>query len=138
MKIVVVQTPVTAPAFPGLPDGSARQDSRMSTPEPGLDLHEWMTRWEEMQEALEEDPEGALPELADLVESLLVERGFLSETGEPVTEETRDPEIIDRYRAGREIATLAEAGNADPGDVADAINNLREVYEFLIVERGTP
>jgi hypothetical protein len=110
----------------------------MSTPEPGLDLHEWQTRMQELELELEESPLEALPEFADFIERVMIERGFLSETGEKVTEQTRDPEIIDRYKAAREIATLAEAGDADPGDIADAINQLRELYEFLVVERGAP
>jgi hypothetical protein len=106
--------------------------------EPGLDLHEWQTEMEALQEQLEEAPEEALPDLADLVERIMVERKLLTETREPVTAEGYDPDLIDRYRAGREIATLAEAGDAAPGDVANAINNLREVYDELIVERGAP
>lgn len=43
----------------------------MSQSEPGLDLHEWETRWAELQEALSEDPAGALPEACDLVEETL-------------------------------------------------------------------
>ena len=110
----------------------------MSTPEPGLDLHAWQTEMEQLQEQLEDSPLEALPEFADLVERIMVERGVLSETREPIAEESNDPEVIDRYRAAREIATLAEAGTADPGDLADAINNLREVYDYLVVERGAP
>jgi hypothetical protein len=118
--------------------GGVRQEIAMSTPEPGLDLHEWQTLMEQLNEQLEESPLEALPEFADLIERIMVERGILSETGEPVTELTVDPEIIDRYRAAREIATLAEAGDADPGDLADAINQLRELYDFLAVEHGAP
>ena len=110
----------------------------MSDIEPGLDLHDWQTQMESLQEQLEDSPEEALPDLADLVERMLVERGVIDETGEPVTESTRDPEIVDRLRAARETATRAEAGDADPGDVADAINNLRELFDGIVVERGTP
>lgn len=110
----------------------------MSTPEPGLDLHEWQTEMESLQEQLEDSPEEALPDFADLVERIMIERGVLAENGESVTEEVRDPEVTERYRAAREIATQAEAGDAAPGDVADAINNLRELFDFLVVERGAP
>ena len=106
--------------------------------EPGLDLHDWQTQMEALQEQLEDSPEEALPDLADLVERMLVERDVLVETHEPVTEQTRDPEITERYRSAREVATRAEAGDADPGDVADAINNLRELFDQIAVERGTP
>jgi hypothetical protein len=110
----------------------------MSTPEPGLDLHDWQTQMEQLDEQLKDSPLEALPEFADLIERIMVERSILTETGEPVTAENRDPEIVDRYRSAREIATLAEAGDADPGDLADAINNLRELYEYLVDERGAP
>jgi hypothetical protein len=109
----------------------------MST-DPGLDLHEWQTQMEQLDGQLEESPLEALPELADLIEQIMVERGLLTETREPVTAEGNDPEVLDRYRAAREIATLAEAGTADPGDVANAINNLREAYVQLVNDRGAP
>ena len=106
--------------------------------EPGLDLHEWQTEMEALEEQLEDSPEEALPDLADLVGRIMVGRKLLTPTHEPVTAEGNDPELIDRYRAAREIATLAEAGDAAAGDVADSINSLREVYDELIVERGAP
>jgi hypothetical protein len=93
---------------------------------------------QQLELELEESPLEALPELADFIEQIMIERKFLTETGEKVTEENRDPEIIDRYLAAREIATLAEAGDADPGDIADAINQLRELYAYLVVEYGAP
>jgi hypothetical protein len=110
----------------------------MSTPDPGLDLHEWQTRMQELELELEDSPLEALPELADFIEQVMIARGLLTETGEKVTEQILEPEIVDRYKAAREIATLAEAGDADPGDLADAINQLRELYEFLVVERWAP
>ena len=110
----------------------------MSDIEPGLDLHDWQTRMEALQEQLEDSPEEALPDLADLVERMLVERGVIGESRDPVTESARDPEIVERLRSAREVATRAEAGDADPGDVADAINNLRELFDELAVERGAP
>lgn len=99
----------------------------MSTPEPGLDLHEWLTERESLQEQLEESPEEALPDFVALVGRMLEERG----AGD-------DPELTERYEAARETARRAESGDADPGDVADAINNLGELFDDLVVERGAP
>ena len=110
----------------------------MTSPDPGLDLHDWTTQMESLREQLEDSPVEALPELADLIERIMVERRILSETGEPVTEQSIDPEVVLRYRSARETATLAEAGDADPGDLADAINNLLELYDHLVVEHGAP
>ncbi len=108
----------------------------MSTPEPGLDLHEWQTEMESLQQDLEEAPEQALPDFADLVERMLAARGY--DLGEPATAEGQDPEVVTRYRAARDTATRAEAGDADPGDVADAVDALRELYDELVVDRGAP
>jgi len=104
--------------------------------EPGLDEHEWRTRMEQLDEELRDEPEAALPELADLLEEMLEARGY--ELHEPTTEEGDSPEIVTTYDAARDTANRAEAGEADPGDVADAINGLRLLFDTLIVERATP
>lgn len=108
----------------------------MSTPEPGLDRHEWQTERESLQEQLEDSPEETLPDFAALVERMLEARGF--DLAEGVTAAGDDPELVDRWRAARDVAAAAETGDADPGDVANAVNNLSELYDDLIVERGAP
>ena len=104
--------------------------------EPGLDEHDWRTRMEQLDEELREAPDAALPELADLVEEMLEARGY--ELHEQTTEEGDSPEIVAAYEAARETASRAEAGEADPGDVADAINGLRALFDTLIAERAAP
>ncbi|MGB2954037.1 MAG: hypothetical protein WBB74_11705 [Gaiellaceae bacterium] len=104
--------------------------------EPGLDRHEWETEFTSLEEDLHESPDQALPELADLVERMLIARGF--DLGEPVTFEGDDRDVVADYLAARDIANLTERGDADPGDVAQAIQNLREVYDFLLAERRAP
>ena len=99
----------------------------MSTPEPGLDLHEWQTERESLQEQLEESPEEALPDLAGLVGRMLDARA----AGD-------DPELRERYDPACETARRAEGGDADPGDVADAINSLSELFDTLVVQQGAP
>jgi hypothetical protein len=109
----------------------------MSMQEPGLDLHAWESEYESLEPDLEDDPTRALPELANLVERMLGERGYQLE--EPVTAQGNDPEILAEYRAAREVADLADAAEQpDPGDVASAINGLRAIYEYLIAERAAP
>lgn len=91
----------------------------MSQSDPGLDLHEWETRWAELEEALSEDPAGALPEACDLVEETLG-LDYVSD------------ELELSYRAAREVADALERGeDVDPGDIAAAIENLRAVREAV-------
>ena len=104
--------------------------------EPGLDLHEWESRWQQLEDEAVDSPVETLPDMTRLIEEMLVERGY--QLDEPVTAEGEDPEIVKQFLAAVEIARLADAGEADPGDVADAINGLRAVYEYVISERAPP
>ena len=104
--------------------------------EPGLDLHEWATRWSELEEAAAEDAAGSLPEMDRLLEEMLTERGI--QLDEPVTEEGDDPDLVRQFLAAREITRLAEAGNVDPGDVGAAIEGYRALYEHFSTENPAP
>jgi hypothetical protein len=87
----------------------------MSMNEPGLDLHEWETRWAELEEALAEDPAGALPEACDLIEETLG-LDYLSD------------ELELSYQAARDVADAIERGDdVDPGDIGAAVENLRAI-----------
>jgi hypothetical protein len=99
--------------------------------EPGLDLHEWETRWQELEPLLEDDPSSALPEACDVVEQVLGERGIgLERLG------GENDELVAGYEAAREVADRLERGDqVDPGDVGAAIANLRGVYDALLEHR---
>ena len=104
--------------------------------EPGLDLHEWETRWAELQDAVADDPVEALAEMVHFVEQLLEERGF--QLDEPVTAEGDDPEVVRDFLAAREIAAAAEDGGADRDDVATALEHLQEIYDYVVNDRVPP
>jgi len=105
--------------------------------EPGLDRHEWETQWEQLQPLVQDSPAEALPELDRLLEEMLAARGFPLD--DPVMVEGEEPEVVRDFRAARELMQRIERGlDDDPGDVAQAINNYREVYEFLIADRRAP
>ncbi len=103
----------------------------MSQNEPGLELHEWETRWQELEPLFEDDPGGTLPEACDFVAQTLRESDLDPDStpGEP-------DEILSAYAAARQTATRIEAGeDVDPGDIGAAIENLRAVYESLRATR---
>ena len=101
----------------------------MSQNEPGLELHEWETRWSELEQLFEEDPAGALPEACDFVERTLAESGRAA-TGEETDE------LSAAYRAARETADRIERGeDVGPGDVGAAIENVRAVFESVRAAR---
>lgn len=104
--------------------------------EPGLDLHDWETRWHELQELAADEPAETLPEIVRFVEQMLRERRIPLD--EPVTAEGDDPDIIRDFLAARDVANAAEAGAADPEDVMVALDNLREIYVYLVTDRAPP
>ena len=108
----------------------------MSSQEPGLDLHEWTSRFESLEPDLRDDPAGALPELRRLVEDMLRERGYVPD--DPVASEGDDPEVLATYAAGRDLALRSEAGGVDPSDIGEAVHNFIAVYEHLVAERPAP
>jgi hypothetical protein len=106
--------------------------------EPGLDRHEWESRWASLEEELEDSPRDVLPELDELVDQMLNERGYAID--DPVTREGDDREIVAEFLAARETTQLL-ADNPDavsPGDVAAAVNGYRSLYEYLLEERTPP
>jgi hypothetical protein len=101
--------------------------------EPGLDRHEWETEWEQLEPDLEDSPSEALHELDDLIARMLTEAGYPLDTEDPVDDEGIDPEVMTSFFAAREITRQVDRGDdVDPGDVAQAVNLYRELYEHLI------
>jgi hypothetical protein len=109
----------------------------MSTPEPGLDRHEWESEFQALEPELETAPMEALPELGDLVERMLDERGF--DVDDPVVREGEDRDIVAEFLAARETTLMLERGDdVSPGDVAAAIAGYRSIFEHLVNDRSTP
>jgi hypothetical protein len=104
--------------------------------EPGLDLHDWETRWEQFLEDAEDSPAEALSEMDRLLEEMLTARGY--QLNEPVTASGEEPEVVKQFIAAREITRLADAGDVDPGDVADAIEGYRSLFELITGEFAEP
>ena len=99
----------------------------MNTNEPGLDLHEWETRWAELEDELAEDPATALPLACDEIETLLGVH-----EGDPALR-AQNTELEAAYEAAREVADRSEQGvDVDPGDIGAAIENLRLVRDAVL------
>jgi predicted type IV restriction endonuclease len=105
--------------------------------EPGLDRHEWESEWESIEEGIHDDPVDAVAELDMLVHRMLEESGF--DIDDPVEREGDEREVVANFLAAREIklAIDRESDDISSGDVAAAINNYRDVYEYLIATRST-
>ncbi len=106
--------------------------------EPGLDRHEWESRWAVLEEEAEEAPAEALPEIDRLLEEMLTARGYVLD--DPVIREGEDREVVAEFLAAREVTRLADEGSEDisPGDIASAFNDYRSLHEYLIEQRSPP
>ena len=105
--------------------------------EPGLDKHLWESWWQQFDEDVQTAPAEALPELDDLIFQMLEARGYALD--DPVVREGDDRDVVAEFTAAHEITAAVEAGkDVEKEDVDRAIANYRDLYEFLIVERGSP
>ena len=105
--------------------------------DPGLDRHAWETEWEALEPLLADSPAETLPELGDLVERMLVGRGYAID--EASAGAGAEPEIVAEFLEARRITRLVDSGESvDPGDVGAAVTAYRSLYEQLIEERRTP
>ncbi len=105
--------------------------------EPGLDRHTWESEWQSLEPLVVDSPEEALPELDNLIERMMLERGYpLDEEG---ARESAEPEVVAEFLEARRIARLVDEGQTvDPGDVGAAITGYRNLYEYLLAERRAP
>jgi uncharacterized protein (UPF0297 family) len=115
-------------------DESAVKAEEMN--EPGLDLHEWETRWAELQELAEGAPDEALPEIVRAVEQMLTERGY--DLANPVVVEGEDPDLVRDFTAARDIARAAEQGELEREDIETALEDLAEIHDYLVEQRAAP
>jgi hypothetical protein len=104
--------------------------------EPGLDLHEWESQWAQLQEDAADAPEEALPEIVRLTEQMLADRGYDLENPVAVEDESRD--VVADFLAAREIARAAETTKVDQEDIQTALEDLTEIHDFLVEDRGAP
>ncbi|HZT90447.1 MAG TPA: hypothetical protein VFA05_00245 [Gaiellaceae bacterium] len=105
--------------------------------EPGLDEHEWISRWAALDEDVRESPAEALPELDELVAEMMTARGLPLEEREG--EDVSEPETVRQFAEARRVTRQLESGDPyDPGDVANAIDGYRSLYEYLLGRGATP
>jgi hypothetical protein len=104
--------------------------------DPGLNRHEWESEMASLEEALRDDPGGALSELDDLVVRMLEETGY--DVADPVVREGEEREIVAEFVAAHEIKEAYERGSDDlsPGDIAAAVNGYRAIFEYLASSRS--
>jgi hypothetical protein len=101
--------------------------------EPGLDRHEWESEWEQLEPELESSPSETLHDVDDLIARMLSSAGYPTDTTDEVDDGGIDPEVVVSFLSARAITRQVERGDdVDPGDIAQAVNDYRELYEHLL------
>ena len=100
--------------------------------DPGIDRHDFAGEWESVWEDVSTDPAESLPNLEDIVRRLLERHGYVLDTDDPASR-GEEVEVLAPYWSARESAEMVRDGeDIDDGDVAQAIADLKEIYESLI------
>jgi hypothetical protein len=105
--------------------------------DPGETLYDWEGEMATLDDELHESPAETLPELDNLLRRMLEQSGY--ELSDPVVREGDEREVVTEYLAAHEITTALErdAEGISPGDVAEAINDFRELFDFLVATHGS-
>ena len=99
----------------------------------GRDRHEWQTEWQTLEPLVIDSPAESLPELDELVERLMIERGYPISVQETEARGFAEPEIVAEFLEARRIARLVAQGeDVDPGELSSAITCYRGLYEYLL------
>jgi hypothetical protein len=105
--------------------------------DPGLDKHLWESWWQQFEEDVQTSPGEALSELDGLIAQMLEARGYAIE--DPVAIEGDDRDVVADFLGAHEITQAVDQGKeVEPEDIETAIENYRELYEFLIEDRAAP
>jgi hypothetical protein len=99
--------------------------------DPGVDLHIFETEWAAAWEDVHSDPAESLPVLDEIIGRMLESAGYAPD--DEVARAGDEREVLDRYLAVHDAIVDGDI-DEDPGDVADAINALTEVYEALHIQ----
>jgi hypothetical protein len=99
--------------------------------EPGLDEHGWASRYEALEPELRDAPAETLADLDELIAEMMEARGY--PLAERPGEDTTAPETIRQFTEARRVTRQIDTGDPyDPGDVANAVDAYRSLYDHLL------
>ena len=97
------------------------------------------TRWATVQSRFVDDPRGALSDADALVNEVMSVRGYpMSDFDQRAADISVDhPQVVDHYRAAREIAVRHNRGDASTEDLRKAVVHYRWLFEELLEDPQT-
>jgi len=97
---------------------------------------EYRREWQTVQTRFVDDPEGAIHDADALIEALMSERGYpVGDFDMQVADlSVQHGDVLQHYRAAHEIATAANAGEADTEALRRAMVHYRALFASLLDE----
>jgi hypothetical protein len=102
------------------------------TPDVGVSIHEWRTRWAQIEEDRDDSPGEALEEASALIDEMLVQlhvetRGAALAGTEDISRTSEElREVVERWRGD---------GSTTRGELTDAFDEARDTFEYLVSGR---
>ena len=97
----------------------------------------FLRQWRVVQAQFVDDPSGATAQANTLIKEVMRQRGYpmgdFDRRAEDVS--VRHPEVVQHYRAAREIAQRNEHGQAATEDLRQALVHYRALFQELLDER---
>jgi hypothetical protein len=135
----------TVEAAGGKREGEQELDERRKRHE-ALDLRplspaarsRYAEQWEATQVRFVDDPGGAVGEADALVQRVMSERGYPTDTFEQRAADVsvEHPQLVERYRTARGIAKANERGEASTEDLRQSVRHYRALFEELLSSGG--
>jgi hypothetical protein len=114
-----------------------RRDALDITPLSATSRERYLRSWESAQARFVDDPEGAVGEADELIQSVMRERGYpVDDFDQRESDLSVDhPTVVSNYRAGHEISRRSLHGEAETEDLRQAMVHYRALFEELVEER---
>jgi hypothetical protein len=98
----------------------------------------YVEQWEATQVRFVDDPGGAVREADALVQRVMSERGYPTDTFEQRAADVsvEHPQLVERYRTARGIAKANERGEASTEDLRQSVRHYRALFEELLSSGG--
>ena len=135
----IADAPTRREAEAELADRRRRRDELDIRPLPAAARDRYLFEWRGVQERFVQDPDGAIADADDLIQQVMLERGY------PVADFDRraadlsvdHPDVVEDYRAAHAVALAHARRDATTEDLRAALLRYRSLFESLLDTHAT-